>query len=75
MDKQLEQAQAELVEATNEHTQASEAKKKAKKEGLEKDKVQALFALEKAAGEKKKDAKKRVDELTKQIKAAAAAAK
>ena len=30
-----------------------------------------MFALEKAAGEKKKDAKKRVDELTKQIKEAA----
>ena len=71
MEEQLDQAKAVLAEITAEFTQASEAKKKARKDGLPQEKVQELFAVEKAAGDKKREAKKRVDDLTKQIKAAA----
>ena len=67
MLEQLERAQAELAQATDKHTHASEAKKKARKDKAPDADVKALFAVEKAADTKKKEAKKRVDELTKQF--------
>ena len=71
MLEQLERAQAELAQATDKHTHASEAKKKARKDKKPDAEVKALFAVEKAAGDKKKVAKKKVDDLKKEINEAA----